>query len=84
MLYHAKISRNDLRTLIREGKITKAGNARLKIYGLLTCRSGKRMKTMNRVFFEDEHEALNAGYRACGHCQREKYNRKKQVESSMK
>jgi methylphosphotriester-DNA--protein-cysteine methyltransferase len=53
--------------------ITLGGNAKLKIYGLLSCSSGKRMKTVNRVFFQNEQEALADGYRPCGHCLREEY-----------
>jgi methylphosphotriester-DNA--protein-cysteine methyltransferase len=50
-----------------------AGNQRLKIYGRLNCFSGKRMKNENRVFFRDEEEAVEAGYRPCGHCFKKKY-----------
>lgn len=45
----------------------------MKIFGTLSCSSGKRMKMENRIFFESEEEAINAGYRPCGHCLREKY-----------
>ncbi|HEY1202931.1 MAG TPA: Ada metal-binding domain-containing protein [Niastella sp.] len=44
-----------------------------KIYGTLSCASGKRMKAENRVFFQNEAEAIAAGYRPCGHCMRKKY-----------
>jgi methylphosphotriester-DNA--protein-cysteine methyltransferase len=50
-----------------------AGNQRLKIYGTLDCSSGKRMKKENRIFFNDEMDAVLAGYRPCGHCLKEKY-----------
>jgi methylphosphotriester-DNA--protein-cysteine methyltransferase len=50
-----------------------AGNQRLKIYGTLACSSGKRMKKENRIFFKSEEEAIQAGYRPCGHCLNEKY-----------
>jgi len=59
--------------LIRKGDITLGGYKKAKIYGLLTCSSGKRMKVENRVFFKDEAEALTSGYRPCGHCMKEKY-----------
>lgn len=65
--------RNNLRTLIATGKIKFGGNKTLKIYGTLTCSSGKRMKVENRVFFETEAAAIRAGYRPCGHCMTEKY-----------
>ncbi|MBS1519790.1 MAG: metal-binding protein [Bacteroidetes bacterium] len=64
-----------LRTLIDEGKIQFGGNKKLKIYGTLKCSSGKRMKTENRVFFKSAEEAINEGYRPCGHCMREEYLR---------
>jgi methylphosphotriester-DNA--protein-cysteine methyltransferase len=31
------------------------------------------MKVVNRVFFQNEQEALTNGYRPCGHCLREEY-----------
>lgn len=73
-----------VRPLIRNGQVKLAGNAPLKIYGLLSCRSGKRMKQKNRVFFTSTQEAIRQGYRPCGHCMKEAYQawkkRKKQVE----
>lgn len=67
-----------VRSLIRKGVIRYAGNARLKIYGLLSCSSGKKMRPANRVFFHSEAEALEAGYRPCGHCMHDKYLQWKQ------
>ncbi|MFZ5971125.1 MAG: Ada metal-binding domain-containing protein [Bacteroidota bacterium] len=64
---------NSASKLIRKGQITLAGNGPLKIFGTLHCRSGRKMKRQNRVFFRNEAEALQAGYRPCGHCQREKF-----------
>ena len=63
----------EIRALIRIGEITMAGNKRLKIYGKLSCSSGKRMNPENRVFFKSEEEALSLGFRPCGHCLREKF-----------
>jgi methylphosphotriester-DNA--protein-cysteine methyltransferase len=40
----------------------------VKIYGLLHCKSGKRMRDENRIFFYSEKQALENGYRPCGHC----------------
>jgi methylphosphotriester-DNA--protein-cysteine methyltransferase len=68
MMRHSDISKNELALLIKSGAITLAGNARLKIYGLLSCRSGKRMLQRNRVFFANEKEAIQSGYRPCGNC----------------
>jgi hypothetical protein len=62
-----------LKVLLNSGKIRIAGNSKLKIYGTLNCSSGKRMKTINRVFFKSEVEPLENGYRPCGHCMRKAY-----------
>jgi methylphosphotriester-DNA--protein-cysteine methyltransferase len=62
-----------LKNLIDAGKIQFAGNSKLRIYGTLRCSSGKRIKTENRVFFKSAEEAVNEGYRPCGHCMREEY-----------
>ena len=59
--------------MIKRREIVLAGNQQLKIYGRLHCRSGKRMKKENRVFFATEHEAVQNGYRPCGHCLKSKY-----------
>lgn len=62
-----------LSSLIRKGLIAFGGNSRLKIYGLLNCNTGKRMKIQNRVFFATEKEAIDEGYRPCGHCMIKEY-----------
>ncbi|MCF0069919.1 metal-binding protein [Dyadobacter sp. CY261] len=67
-----------LKGMIDNGEIRMAGNRNLKIYGQLSCGSGKRMKRSNRVFFADERDALSHGYRPCGHCLREAYLKWKQ------
>lgn len=79
MYHHIEIvntyaeGRNKLASLIRAGEVTLGGYKKAKIYGLLSCRSGKRMNIKNRVFFKDENEALQQGYRPCGHCMPEKH-----------
>jgi len=73
VLYHINISSSELKELIMSKKIQLGGNLKLKIYGTLSCSSGKRMKKENRVFFSNEKEAITAGFRPCGHCLREKY-----------
>ena len=73
MIRHNDIDRQELRKEIRNRSIQYAGNSRLKIFGLLNCSSGKKMKTENRVFFKTETEALAAGFRPCGHCMRDQY-----------
>lgn len=68
--------------LIRSGAITLGGYKKNKIYGLLNCSSGKRMKVENRVFFKDATEALDNGYRPCGHCLPNEYKLWKTSENS--
>jgi hypothetical protein len=70
---HMDLSGRQVGVLIHAGAITLAGNQSLKIYGTLSCQSGKRMKRENRVFFTDERDAKAAGYRPCGHCLSLKY-----------
>lgn len=67
-----------LQMLILKGDIKIGGYKKGKIYGTLSCKSGKRMKVENRVFFKDEQEAIDAGYRPCGNCMPQQYNLWKQ------
>jgi len=39
-----------------------------KIFGRLDCKSGKRMKKENRVFFLTWQDAICEGYRPCKKC----------------
>ncbi|HTF20093.1 MAG TPA: Ada metal-binding domain-containing protein, partial [Chryseolinea sp.] len=55
------------------GRITMAGNRKLKIYGTLICRSGKRITRAHRVFFISEQEAVAHAYRPCGRCMKVEY-----------
>ena len=79
MLYHIELGATafarfrELHKLIAAGKITLGGYKKIKIYGTLTCKAGKRMHTQNRVFFSDEQEAINNGYRPCGRCMHQQY-----------
>lgn len=75
MMQHDELSDRQLRQLLRTKGITLAGNRSLRIYGTLNCKSGKRMKRTNRVFFKNETEALREGFRPCGHCMRNQYKR---------
>src|SRR5687767_5398655 len=68
MLSHLEISDQELRNQIRQKQIYLERNDKLKIYVLLKCRSGKRMKKENRVFFRARTEAIRLGFRPCGHC----------------
>jgi methylphosphotriester-DNA--protein-cysteine methyltransferase len=68
MWRHEDISDSELKHLVRDKTIVLGGNKQLKIYGRLTCKSGKRMKRKNRVFFSSDDEAESLQYRPCGHC----------------
>jgi hypothetical protein len=85
MWYHKNLSSVELLKMVTSNQLTLSGNIRLKIYGTLYCVSGRRMKKENRLFFSNEVEAIQFGYRPCGHCLRKKYRewknvRKNQVE----
>ena len=55
------------------------GNSKAKIYGRLDCSSANRALSegyaAHRVFFANESVAIEAGYRPCGNCMREAYNK---------
>ncbi|RZL15045.1 MAG: metal-binding protein [Pedobacter sp.] len=73
MVQHIEVDQVVLINEIKQGNLVWGGNKKLKIYGTLQCASGKRMKRQNRVFFNNEIEALKLGYRPCGHCLKTKY-----------
>lgn len=73
MQKHSHLSDSEIRSKIRKHELRFGGNKNLRIYGLLSCNSGKRMKKENRVFFTDKEEAIYNGYRPCGHCMRAQY-----------
>jgi methylphosphotriester-DNA--protein-cysteine methyltransferase len=75
MIKHIDISTKELRSKIKQNEICCGGNKRLKIYGTLQCKSGKRMKRENRVFFVSKKEPVNNGYRPCGHCMKTEYQK---------
>ena len=75
MIQHVEFTRMQIGRMIKDQSILFAGNTRLKIYGQLTCASGKRMKKENRVFFTTETEAVLHGFRPCGHCMSAQYNK---------
>ena len=68
MIRHAEITDDDLKRELKQRNIRFGGNEKLKIYGLLTCKSGQRMKRENRVFFSTETEAIDHQFRPCGYC----------------
>lgn len=75
MIQHSEITGNEIRIQVKQKKICLGGNRNLKIYGTLQCRSGKRMKKKNRVFFVSEIEAIKYGFRPCGNCMKAKYQK---------
>ena len=75
MIRHRDISDKELWLLIKNKAVRLGGNAALKIYGTLSCTSGKRLKRHNRVFFSSEKEATDSGFRPCGHCMRADYKK---------
>lgn len=84
MFQHINIPNHELRALIKAGEINLAGNKKLKIFGLLQCSSGKRMMRSNRVFFLNQEEAQDLGYRPCGNCMKEAYRQwKNQFEMTI-
>lgn len=75
MIKHSELSSASVKIQIKSKEIRFAGNSRLKIYGTLHCRSGKRMKKDKRVFFKSERDALEEGFRPCGNCLKEDYRK---------
>ncbi|WP_321826175.1 Ada metal-binding domain-containing protein [Maribacter dokdonensis] len=73
MIKHTDIDNAELHQKIRQKEIVYGGNLNLKIYGTLQCKSGKRMKVKNRVFFNTKEQAKEFGFRPCGHCLRTDY-----------
>jgi methylphosphotriester-DNA--protein-cysteine methyltransferase len=82
MIKHLDINDLDLRSKIKLKEICLGGNRKLKIFGTLQCKSGKRMKRENRVFFVSEKEAIKNHFRPCGHCMKIEY--KKWIYSTTK
>ena len=61
MTQHVEIKNKELWKKIKHKEINFGGNYSHKIYGKLNCRSGKRMKKQNRVFFGSEKAAIEKG-----------------------
>ena len=58
MIKHIDIRSAELHKKIKGAEICFGGNNKLKIYGRLECKSGKRMRKENCVFFLSEPEAI--------------------------
>ena len=72
--YPAKLATRIYKVL-RNGKVAEnffpgryAGWKNGKVFGRLDCKSGKRMKKENRVFFLTWEDAIASGYRPCKKC----------------
>ena len=76
MWKHSDLSDDELAEMLKSGEIEFGGNLRAKIYGRLDCGHGKRLLRENRVFFENEAEAREFGFRPCGHCMRHRLKAK--------
>ena len=74
MIRHDAIDDAALHRMIRDGRLTFAGNRRLRIFGRLDCRAGRRLARAHRVFFASRGEAERCGYRPCAHCLRAAYD----------
>jgi alkylated DNA repair dioxygenase AlkB len=83
MWQHSELDAAAVRAMIRKQQVTIGGNNRLKIYGKLSCASGKRVKRENRVFFTNELAAIHAGYRPCGHCMPQAYKKWKERKMNL-
>ena len=75
LIGHRDINDLILRRMIKARHLILGGNIKLKIYGKLNCKSGKRMKKENRMFFTSTEEAIENGYRPCAHCLYEEYKK---------
>ena len=68
---------------------TLGGHRKLKIYGRLDCPSALRWikkgkYVQNRVFFESESVAIEAGYRPCAVCMPDEYKEWKEKQSTIR
>lgn len=79
---HAELTDDQVRAMLKCGDIKFAGHKGYKVWGLLTCATGKKMKRENRVFFTSQEAAEKNGYRPCGSCQRAAFNRWKSQQKT--
>ena len=80
----------DGKIYLSDEKGTLGGNRRNKVYERLDCSAALRALKQGdtyanyRVFIKDEETAIAAGYRPCGTCMRQQYNKWKESLSSKK
>ena len=88
MILHTALGNNiferkrKIKSLIMSGTVVLAGNMKLKIYGRMSCSSGKKIKIGNRTFFSSEKEAIASGFRPCGQCMKQGYKIWKQNKNA--
>jgi methylphosphotriester-DNA--protein-cysteine methyltransferase len=70
---NAQITEVELESKTKQQEIILTGNNKHKICGTPHCKSGKRMKKENRVFFNSETDAIQNNFRPCGHCMKTTY-----------
>lgn len=73
MYLHIDLNPSKLFQALKRQSILYAGHGRLKIFGRLHCKSGKRMNKQNRIFFTTQAEAIQLGFRPCSHCMQGSY-----------
>ena len=74
----ATLSIREIALLRQQGEFNFGGHKKLKIYGRLDCPSAKRHIAKghyvnHRVFFKNEQEAIQNGFRPCGCCMKKEY-----------
>lgn len=72
------LSKREMVSLKKAGKLNFGGHKKSKIYGTLDCPGAQRWiarghYVKNRVFFSSEEEAIREGYRPCANCMPAKY-----------
>lgn len=70
VLYNIMRSDGTIFQSLRKGKYAgwNGKRRRRRIFGTLSCGTGKRMKKENRVFFHSYDDAIAAGFRPCKNC----------------
>jgi len=74
-----KLLAADGSTVISETPGTLGGNSKARIYGRLDCSAANSALSkgyaQHRVFFANEQDAIQAGYRPCGRCMPAEYKK---------
>ena len=67
MYFHIDLSEERVSQGLISGEFRFTGHRQSRIYCRPDCHAGQRMLRRNRVFFSSESEALERGFRPCGH-----------------